>query len=255
MLERLKETVCRANLDLVKEGLVIQTWGNASGIDREKGLVVIKPSGVSYSELKPRHMVVVALDSGKVVEGDLNPSSDTATHLVLYRAFADLGGVVHTHSLYATAWAQTCRDVPALGTTHADYFYGAIPCTRRLRPAEIKGEYETETGNVIVETFAGRDPLSCPAVLVASHGPFAWGKTAHDAVHNAVVLEHVVRLAGETLGFSSAAKPMQQVLLDKHFFRKHGPGAYYGQSGRPQNQTQKNNSVNAKPSRKTKSAL
>ncbi len=229
MLDHLKEAVCKANLELVKEGLVIQTWGNASGIDREKGLVVIKPSGVAYSELKPKHMVVVALDSGKVVEGDLNPSSDTATHLVLYRAFDGIGGVVHTHSLYATAWAQTCREVPALGTTHADYFYGAIPCTRRLRPAEIKDEYEAETGNVIVETFAGRDPLSCPAVLVASHGPFAWGKTAHDAVHNAVVLEHVVRLAGETFGFTSAAKPMQQGLLDKHFFRKHGPGAYYGQ--------------------------
>jgi L-ribulose-5-phosphate 4-epimerase len=255
MLESLKEAVCEANLDLVKEGLVIQTWGNASGIDREKGLVVIKPSGVAYSELKPRHMVVVALDSGKVVEGNLNPSSDTATHLVLYRAFERVGGVVHTHSLYATAWAQTCRNLPALGTTHADYFYGAIPCTRFLRPAEIKGEYETETGNVIVETFAERDPLCCPAVLVASHGPFAWGTTAHDAVHNAVVLEHVVRLAGETFGFFSAARPMQPALLDKHFFRKHGPGAYYGQTGRPKNRTQKNKSVNAKPSRKTKSAL
>jgi L-ribulose-5-phosphate 4-epimerase len=255
MLDQLKQAVWKANLDLVKEGLVIQTWGNASGIDREKGLVVIKPSGLAYSELKPKHMVVVALDSGKVVEGDLNPSSDTATHLVLYRAFESIGGVVHTHSLYATAWAQTCCDVPALGTTHADYFYGAIPCTRLLRPAEIKGEYEAETGNVIVETFTDRDPLSCPAVLVASHGPFAWGKTAHDAVHNAVVLEHVVHLAGETFALSSASKPMQQVLLDKHFFRKHGPGAYYGQGARQTKQTQKSNSVNAKPSRKTKSAL
>jgi L-ribulose-5-phosphate 4-epimerase len=211
--------------------LVIQTWGNASGIDREKGLVVIKPSGVSYSELQPKHMVVVALDSGKVVEGNLNPSSDTRTHLVLYRAFETIGGVVHTHSLYATAWAQTCRDVPALGTTHADYFYGPIPCTRLMRPEEIKGDYEAETGNVIVETFQGRDPLSCPGVLVASHGPFTWGKNVHDAVHNAAVLDYVVHLAGEAFCYASAAapKPMQKVLLDKHFFRKHGPGAYYGQ--------------------------
>jgi L-ribulose-5-phosphate 4-epimerase len=231
MLEKLKQEVCQANLDLVKEGLVIQTWGNASGIDREKGLVVIKPSGVPYSEMKAEHMVVVALDSGKVVEGKLNPSSDTPTHLVLYRAFASIGGAAHTHSLFATAWAQTGRELPALGTTHADYFHGAVPCTRQLRAAEIHGDYETETGNVIVETFARRDPLSCPAVLVASHGPFAWGKSAHDAVHNAVVLEHVVRLAGETFLRFPDSKPMPQELLDKHFFRKHGPGAYYGQPG------------------------
>jgi L-ribulose-5-phosphate 4-epimerase len=234
MLETLKQQVCQANLDLVKEGLVIQTWGNASGIDREKGLVVIKPSGVPYSEMKPEHMVVVTLGSGKVVEGKLNPSSDTPTHLVLYRAFAGIGGVVHTHSLFATAWAQTGRELPALGTTHADYFYGAVPCTRPLRPDEFRGDYETETGNVIVETFLNRDPLSCPAVLVASHGPFTWGKSAHDAVHNAVVFEQVARLASETLRCSPDVRPMPQALLEKHFLRKHGPGAYYGQPAQGQ---------------------
>jgi L-ribulose-5-phosphate 4-epimerase len=229
MLEQLKKAVCQANLDLVAEGLVIQTWGNVSGIDRQKNLVVIKPSGVPYDEMKPHHMVVVALDSGEVVEGKLRPSSDTDTHLILYRAFTGIGGVVHTHSLYATAWAQAHRPVPALGTTHADYFHGAIPCTRQLKPREINQDYEANTGHVIVETFARRDPLSCPAVLVASHGPFAWGKTVADAVHNAVVFEHVARLASETFRVFSSVKPMQQVLLDKHFFRKHGPGAYYGQ--------------------------
>ena len=229
MLEDLKQQVCQANLDLVREGLVIQTWGNASGIDRTKGLVVIKPSGVPYDKMQPRHMVVVELDSGRVVEGKLNPSSDTDTHRVLYRAFSGIGGVVHTHSLCATAWAQTCRPVPALGTTHADYFHGAVPCTRLLTPREIESDYEANTGEVIVETFAGRDPLDCPAVLVASHGPFAWGETVTQAVHNAVVLEHVIRLAGETLRLQSSSKAMQRALLNKHFFRKHGPGAYYGQ--------------------------
>ncbi len=229
MLSQLKQQVYEANLDLVREGLVIQTWGNVSGIDRERGLVVIKPSGVAYAKMKPAHMVVVALDSGKVVAGKLKPSSDTATHLVLYRAFKDTGGIVHTHSLFATAWAQSGRDVPALGTTHADYFHGPVPCTRLLTPREIEGDYEAHTGHVIVETFARRDPLSCPAVLVASHGPFAWGRTVAEAVHNAVVFEHVVRLAGETLRLFPSTKPMQQVLLDKHFYRKHGPGAYYGQ--------------------------
>ncbi|HRT07925.1 MAG TPA: L-ribulose-5-phosphate 4-epimerase [Candidatus Paceibacterota bacterium] len=229
MLDELKRRVCEANLELVSAGLVIQTWGNVSGIDRRQGLVVIKPSGVPYAKMRPRHMVVVSLETGAVVEGGLNPSSDTPTHLVLYRAFRDVGGIVHTHSLYATAWAQTCRNVPALGTTHADYFHGPIPCTRRLTSAEIQGAYEAETGHVIVETFRRRDPLSCPGVLVASHGPFAWGKTASDAVHNAIVLEHVVRLAAETLRVFPSAKPMQQALLDKHFLRKHGPGAYYGQ--------------------------
>jgi len=229
MLDELKRRVCEANLELVSTGLVIQTWGNVSGIDRRQGLVVIKPSGVPYAKMRPRHMVVVSLETGAVVEGGLNPSSDTPTHLVLYRAFRDVGGIVHTHSLYATAWAQTCRNVPALGTTHADYFHGPIPCTRRLTSAEIQGAYEAETGHVIVETFRRRDPISCPGVLVASHGPFAWGKTASDAVHNAIVLEHVVRLAAETLRVFPSAKPMQQALLDKHFLRKHGPGAYYGQ--------------------------
>jgi L-ribulose-5-phosphate 4-epimerase len=229
MLEQLKKDVCQANLDLVKEGLVIQTWGNVSGVDRQKGLVVIKPSGVPYDKMKPSHMVVVSLETGKVVEGSLNPSSDTPTHVVLYRAFKAIGGVVHTHSLYATSWAQTCQDVPALGTTHADYFYGPIPCTRLMTPAEIQKDYEANTGEVVVETFASRDPLSCPAVLVASHGPFAWGKDASGAVHSAVVLETLVHMAIETQRIFPSVRPMQQVLMDKHFFRKHGPGAYYGQ--------------------------
>lgn len=230
MLTELKQQVCEANLALVKEGLVIQTWGNVSGIDRARGLVVIKPSGVPYDQMRPKHMVVVALDTGNVVEGSLNPSSDTATHLVLYRAFQAVCGIVHTHSLYATAWAQARRELPALGTTHADYFHGPIPCTRLLKPGEIESDYEANTGKVIVETFAGRDPLSCPAVLVASHGPFAWGDSVGGAVHNAVVFEHLARLASETLRLFPSAKPMQQVLLDQHFFRKHGPGAYYGQA-------------------------
>jgi len=229
MLEELKKLVCKANLDLVKEGLVIQTWGNVSGIDRQSGNVVIKPSGVPYFGMKPEHMVVVSLATGKVVEGSLRPSSDTPTHLVLYRAFKDLGGVVHTHSLHATAWAQAKREIPALGTTHADYWHGAIPCTRLMTPEEIQGEYEAKTGDVIVERFAGIDALKCPAVLVASHGPFTWGKTPADAVHNAAVLEFVARLAGETLRLTPEVGPMQSVLMDKHFFRKHGPGAYYGQ--------------------------
>jgi L-ribulose-5-phosphate 4-epimerase len=229
MWQELKDQVCAANLELVAAGLVIQTWGNVSGISQDRRHVVIKPSGVPYEKMKPEHMVVVDLSSEKVVEGALKPSSDTATHLALYRAFPGIGGVVHTHSLFATAWAQSCREVPALGTTHADYFYGPIPCTRKLTPKEIEADYEAETGNVIIETFAGRDPLSCPAVLVASHGPFAWGKSVPEAVHNAIVFEHVVSLASETLRIFPSVQPMQQVLLDKHFFRKHGPGAYYGQ--------------------------
>jgi L-ribulose-5-phosphate 4-epimerase len=231
MLDELKQQVCKANLDLVAEGLVIQTWGNASGIDRERGLVVIKPSGVPYSDMKPEHMVVVSLADGKVVEGKLKPSSDTPTHLVLYLAFAGIGGVVHTHSLFATAWAQACRPLPAYGTTQADYWYGELPCTRKLKPAEIKKDYEANTGEVIVETFkrAKFDPLQHPAVLVASHGPFTWGKDVHDAVHNAAVLEFIARLNSETLRINPKIKPMQSVLLDKHYLRKHGPGAYYGQ--------------------------
>ena len=230
MLERLRKEVWQANLDLVKEGLVLQTWGNVSGIAREQGLVAIKPSGVPYEGLKPEHMVVVALDTGKVVEGRLKPSSDTPTHLVLYRAFPSIGGVVHTHSLAATAWAQACRDLPALGTTHADYFYGPVPCTRLMKRREIQSDYEANTGVVIAESFARRDPLSCPGVLVASHGPFAWGKNARDAVRSAVVLEHLARLASDTLRLAPNIRPMQPELLDKHFFRKHGPGAYYGQA-------------------------
>jgi len=226
---KLKREVWKANLDLAKEGLVIQTWGNASGIDRSRGLMVIKPSGVAYECLKVEDMVVIALDTGKVVQGKLRPSSDTPTHLALYRAFKDIGGIVHTHSLAATAWAQTRRSLPALGTTHADYFHGPVQCTRLLGSTEIQKNYELNTGRVIVEAFSRRDPMACPAVLVANHGPFTWGKTVAEAVHHAVVLEHLVRLAVETLRIFPSAKPMQQVLLDRHFFRKHGPGLSYGQ--------------------------
>lgn len=229
MLEELKQRVCDANLKLVAEGLVIQTWGNVSAVDRASGNVVIKPSGVPYDVMQPEHMVVVSLETGEVVEGDLRPSSDTPTHVVLYRAFEGIGGVVHTHSLYATAWAQALRDIPALGTTHADYFYGAVPCTRLMTPDEIAGEYEARTGDVIVERFEGTDALHFPGVLVASHAPFAWGKTVEKAVENAVVLENIAHLASETLKIEAAASAMQQELLDKHFLRKHGPGAYYGQ--------------------------
>jgi L-ribulose-5-phosphate 4-epimerase len=231
MLEKLKTEVCQANLDLVAEGLVIQTWGNVSGVDRERGLMVIKPSGVPYAGMKPKHMVIVSLADGKVVGGGLKPSSDTPTHLVLYRAFKAVGGVVHTHSLYATAWAQARQTLPSYGTTQADYWHGDVPCTRTLKPAEIKTDYEANTGEVIVETFGKLkfDPAQHPAVLVASHGPFAWGADVHDAVHNACVLEFIARLASETLRINPKLKPMQPVLLDKHFLRKHGPGAYYGQ--------------------------
>jgi L-ribulose-5-phosphate 4-epimerase len=229
MLERLKRDVCRANLDLVSAGLVIQTWGNVSGIDRPRGLVVIKPSGVPYEGMMPKHMVVVSLESGKVVEGGLKPSSDTPTHLVLYRAFPGIGGIVHTHSLYATAWAQARKNLPSYGTTQADYWYGEVPCTRLLTPDEIRSDYEANTGQVIVERFNKLDPSQHPAVLVASHGPFTWGKDAADAVHNAIVLEYVARLASETLRINPQLKPMQSALLGKHFLRKHGPNATYGQ--------------------------
>lgn len=229
MLEELKAQVCKANLDLVKEGLVIQTFGNVSGIDRASGRVVIKPSGVGYEMMKPEHMVVVALDSGRVVEGDLRPSSDTPTHLVLYRTFKDVGGIVHTHSFFATAWAQAKREIPALGTTHADYFHGPVPCTRTMTAKEIKGDYEIETGNVIVERFRKLDPLEFPGTLVASHGPFAWGRTVGKAVENAVVLEYLARLASETMRLNPRIRAMQRALLEKHFLRKHGSGAYYGQ--------------------------
>jgi len=232
MLNQLRKAVWKANLDLVKEGLVIHTWGNASGIDRKRGLVMIKPSGVPYKNLKLRDIVVVALDSGRVVEGRLRPSSDTPTHLELYRAFKEVGGIAHTHSSAATAWAQTRRKLPPLGTTHADYFHGPVPCTRLLTKREIQKDYELNTGRVIVEAFDGRDPLLCPAVLVASHGPFAWGRTIEQAIHHAVVLEHLVRLAIETTRIFAFTRPMQQVLLDQHFFRKHGSRATYGQTKR-----------------------
>lgn len=232
MLEDLKRRVLEANLALPRHGLVTFTWGNVSGVDRARGLVVIKPSGVGYEAMKAEDMVVVELATGAVVEGRLKPSSDTPTHLVLYRSFPALGGIVHTHSRHATIWAQAGADLPAFGTTHADYFHGAVPCTRPLTAAEIEGEYEAETGNVIVDTFTGRgvDPAAVPAVLVASHGPFAWGKDAADAVHNAVVLEEVAFMGLFSVRLAPRLPPMPQLLLDKHFLRKHGAGAYYGQT-------------------------
>lgn len=232
MLETLKRQVCDANLKLVSEGLVIQTWGNVSGVDRssgQNGHLVIKPSGVPYEDMEPEHMVVLDLQSGTVVEGDLRPSSDTPTHLILARAFEHIGGIVHTHSMFGTAWAQAQRDIPALGTTHADYFYGPIPCTRSMTPEEIHDEYEANTGQVILERFAGLDASHFPGVLVASHAPFSWGTTPDKAVENALVLENVARLASETLRINPHIGEMQSELLDKHFLRKHGPSAYYGQ--------------------------
>lgn len=230
MLEALKKTVYDANMLLPAHRLITFTWGNVSQIDRESGLVVIKPSGVEYDAMKPEDMVVVDL-TGKIVEGDLNPSSDTPTHLELYRKFPTIGGIVHTHSPWATIWAQSGRGVRAYGTTHGDYFYGTIPCTRAMTPDEIQGEYELETGRVIVETFQNQDPAKIPAVLVRSHGPFTWGKDAMEAVHNAVVLEQLAMMAyyTESIAAGAATPPMQQELLDKHFLRKHGPNAYYGQ--------------------------
>ncbi|KKZ19947.1 ribulose 5-phosphate epimerase [Serratia marcescens] len=230
MLNELKRQVLAANLSLPAYGLVTFTWGNVSAIDRQSGLVVIKPSGIAYEAMTLEDLVVVDLE-GQVREGHRKPSSDTATHLALYRAFADIGGVVHTHSRNATIWAQAGQPIPALGTTHADYFYGDIPCTRPMSEAEIAGDYEGETGKVIIETFkqAGRDPQQVPGVLVYSHGPFAWGKDAADAVHNAVVLEEVAIMAMATRQLAPAIAPMQPELLDKHFLRKHGKHAYYGQ--------------------------
>lgn len=227
MLEKLKEEVLKANLDLVRQGLVIYTWGNVSGIDREKGLVVIKPSGVSYDAMKASDMVVVDLD-GKIVDGELNPSSDTPTHLALYKAFPEIGGVVHTHSTYATAWAQTGMDIPSLGTTHADYFHGAIPCTGDMTSAQINGDYEAETGEVIVSAFKGNNPVHTPAVLVKNHGPFAWGKTPAEAVYHSKVLEEVAHMAFITMSLNPKAD-IKPELIEKHFLRKHGPNAYYGQ--------------------------
>lgn len=227
MLEKLKEQVFQANLDLVKHGLVIFTWGNVSGIDREKDLVVIKPSGVPYEKMKPKDMVVLNL-YGQVVEGNLKPSSDAQTHLVLYRQFQNIGGVVHTHSEWATAWAQAGKGIPAIGTTHADYFYGEIPCTRKMTKEEIEGEYELETGRVIMERFKEMNPDQIPGVLVNNHGPFTWGTDANNAVHNSVVLEEVAKMTFRSLQLNPEAS-MDQVLLDKHFLRKHGKNAYYGQ--------------------------
>jgi L-ribulose-5-phosphate 4-epimerase len=228
MLEALKEQVLEANLQLPKAGLVVFTWGNVSGIDRASGLVVIKPSGLPYDGMKAEDMVVLDL-TGKVVEGRWKPSSDTPTHLELYKAFPGCGGIVHTHSRWATTFAQVGRDIPAMGTTHGDYFYGDIPCTRKMTPKEIAGEYEKETGLVITETFRGRDPMEIPAVLVHSHGPFAWGKDPAEAVHNAVVLEEVAFMAWHAMELNPQAGRMQQELLDKHYLRKHGKNAYYGQ--------------------------
>lgn len=231
MLEALKEEVCRANLLLPEHGLVTFTWGNVSGVDRDSGMMVIKPSGVDYEGMSPEDMVVVSLETGERVEGRWKPSSDTATHVALYNAFPTLGGVVHTHSRWATSFAQAGRGIPAFGTTQGDYFYGEIPVTRKMTPEEIAGSYELETGNVIIETFRERriDPDQVPAALVYSHGPFAWGKDAMNAVHNAVVLEEVAFMAFHAMALTPGLPPMQQELLDKHYLRKHGPGAYYGQ--------------------------
>jgi L-ribulose-5-phosphate 4-epimerase len=229
MLEELKELVCKANLELPKYGLVTFTWGNVSGIDRSAGLVVIKPSGVAYDRMTAEDMVVVSLATGEVVEGKWKPSSDTATHLALYRAFPHIGGIVHTHSRWATSWAQAGRGIPAYGTTHGDYFYGEIPCTRKMTPDEINGAYELETGNVIVETFTEKNEDDIPAVLVHSHGPFTWGTDPMNAVHNAVVLEELAFMAFHTETLNPEIVPMQSQLLDKHYLRKHGKDAYYGQ--------------------------
>ena len=233
MLEELKERVYKANMELPEKGLILYTWGNVSGIDREKGLIVIKPSGVEYDAMKASDMVVVDLD-GRVVEGRLNPSSDTATHIELYKAFEEVGGIVHTHSTWATIWSQSGRDIKAYGTTHADYFYGPIPCTRKMTLEEIEGDYEKETGKVIVETYRERNlkPLYVPGVLVNSHGPFTWGKSPEEAVHNSVVLEEIGRMAASMEMFNKNTKSMQQELLDKHFLRKHGANAYYGQGNK-----------------------
>ncbi|CAI0984764.1 L-ribulose-5-phosphate 4-epimerase [Serratia quinivorans] len=230
-LSQLKQQVLEANLDLPRHNLVTFTWGNVSAVDRERGLVVIKPSGVEYEHMVAEDMVVVSLASGQTVEGSKKPSSDTATHLALYREFADIGGIVHTHSRHATIWAQAGLDIPAWGTTHADYFYGAIPCTRLMTEDEIAQDYELETGKVIIDTFhrRGISPNAIPAVLVNSHGPFAWGKDAHSAVHNAVVLEEIAYMGIFSRQLTPGISSMQAALLDKHYLRKHGKNAYYGQ--------------------------
>ena len=229
MLEELKERVLEANLLLPKHGLVTFTWGNVSEIDRASGLVAIKPSGVEYERMKADDIVIMDLE-GKVVEGKLRPSSDAPTHIELYKAFPEVGGIVHTHSEWATSWAQTGLAIPCYGTTHADYFYGSIPCARALTDEEINGEYEKNTGLVIIETFRGLDPVAVPGVLCKNHGPFAWGKDAHEAVHNAVVLEEVAKMAVHTRDILPDADEAPQALKDKHYFRKHGKDAYYGQN-------------------------
>ena len=228
MLEDLKQRVLKSNLDLPKHNLVTFTWGNVSGINRQKGLVVIKPSGVEYGSMTAEDMVVIDLD-GNLIEGKWKPSSDTPTHLALYKAFENIGGIVHTHSRWATSWAQAGRGISAYGTTHGDYFYGEIPCTRKMTPQEIDGEYELETGNVIIETFNDKSYADIPAVLVNSHGPFAWGSDPDNAVHNAVVLEELAFMAYHTEAINQKIDSMQQELLDKHYLRKHGKNAYYGQ--------------------------
>lgn len=228
MLKALREEVLDANLELVRRGLVLYTFGNASGVDRSRGLVVIKPSGVPYETVKAKDLVVTDLN-GKIVEGKLKPSSDLPTHLVLYRAFAGIGGIAHTHSRSATAWAQAAREMPCFGTTHADYFHGPVPVTKRLTPAQIRSEYEANTGRAIVRRFARLDPLHCPGVLVAGHAPFCWGATPSDAAHNAVVLEEIAALALETLAANPSCRSISSHLHDKHFLRKHGKTAYYGQ--------------------------
>jgi len=227
MLEKLKENVFRANLDLVKHGLVIHTWGNVSERDMDSGLIVIKPSGVSYSSLKAADMVVMDAE-GNIVEGKFKPSTDAPTHLFLYKMFKSIGGVVHTHSTYATAWAQAGKDIPPLGTTHADHYYGEVPCTRKLNDDEIKEDYELNTGKVIVERLGISDPLAVPSALVNCHGPFCWGTCAEEAVYNAVALEEIARMAFYTV-LLHHTEPIEQNLIDKHFLRKHGKNAYYGQ--------------------------
>ncbi|MDF2689762.1 MAG: araD [Microvirga sp.] len=229
MLKQLREQVLEANLEVVRRGLVLYTFGNVSGISRADNLVAIKPSGVSYDRMKADDIVITDLD-GKIIWGELRPSSDLDTHLHLYRSFPEIGGVVHTHSEHATAWAQACRPIPPLGTTHADYFYGPIPITRELTPDEIKNNYVHATGVAITEAFGNRDPMEVPAALVAGHGPFAWGKTPGDAVHNAVVLEAVARMAMYTFSLRPDAQGVSQALLDRHYFRKHGASASYGQA-------------------------
>jgi len=228
VLESLRAEVLEANLELVRRGLVLYTFGNASGVSRERGLLVIKPSGVPYEKMTPADMVVTDLD-GQPVEGNLRPSSDLPTHAALYRAFPSIGGVVHTHSRHATAWAQAGREIPCFGTTHADYFHGAVPVTSPLSPAEIETEYEANTGVAIIKRMEGVDPLGCPAILVAGHGPFSWGKTVMDAAHTAVIVEELAAMAWQTLTINPAATPISEALRDKHHFRKHGPKAYYGQ--------------------------